>query len=180
MCYCCWCWVSKSCLTVYMDCSLPGSSVFHYLPEFAQIHVYYNVSDPIKSSSHAKIKEMITFMWRKSVNWLCNDDNTSRKGLWKSMTVFYIFRKFAEWSKMLSREREGLKRRTTMDEIKHTLDMIDGKLDIVEKCKVENSDKKWLRKTVAHQRSVGQTGSSFSRWVSVRWCFKEGSWFGVY
>ena len=43
---------------------------------------------------------------------------------------------------MLSREREGLKRRTTMDEIKHTLDMIDGKLDIVEKCKVENSDKK--------------------------------------
>ena len=32
-----------------------------------------------------------------------------------------------------------------MDEIKHTLDMIDGKLDIVEKCKVENSDKTYLK-----------------------------------
>ena len=32
-----------------------------------------------------------------------------------------------------------------MDEIKHKLDMIDGKLDIVEKCKVENSDKTYLK-----------------------------------
>ena len=40
---------------------------------------------------------------------------------------------------------EGLKRRTAVDEIKHKLDMIDGKLDIVEKCKVENSDKTYLK-----------------------------------
>ena len=65
---------------------------------------------------------------------------------------------------------EGLKRRTAVDEIKHKLDMIDGKLDIVEKCKVENSDKTYLkhggkndRKRAAHQRAMGQTGSSFSR-----------------
>ena len=24
-----------------MDCSVPGSCVLHYLPEFAQIHVHY-------------------------------------------------------------------------------------------------------------------------------------------
>ena len=30
-----------------MDCSMPGSSVFHHLPEFAQIHVHW-VSDAIQ------------------------------------------------------------------------------------------------------------------------------------
>ena len=32
---------SNSCTTLgnRMDCSMPGSSIFHYLPEFAQIHV---------------------------------------------------------------------------------------------------------------------------------------------
>ena len=32
---------SNSCTTLCnpMDCSMPGSSIFHYLPEFAQIHV---------------------------------------------------------------------------------------------------------------------------------------------
>ena len=36
------CSVPKSCLTFFdpMDCSTPGSSVFHYLLEFVQIHVY--------------------------------------------------------------------------------------------------------------------------------------------
>ena len=29
-----------------MDCSMPGSSVLHYLPEFAQIHVH-GVGDTI-------------------------------------------------------------------------------------------------------------------------------------
>ena len=35
------CSVAKSCLTLCdpLDCSTPGSSVLHYLPEFAQIHV---------------------------------------------------------------------------------------------------------------------------------------------
>ena len=35
--------VAKSCSTLCdpMDCSLPGSSVLHYLLEFAQIHVHW-------------------------------------------------------------------------------------------------------------------------------------------
>ena len=39
--FCC-CSVPKLCLTLCdpMDCSKPGSSVLHYLPEFAQIHVH--------------------------------------------------------------------------------------------------------------------------------------------
>ena len=34
--------VNKLCPTFCnpMDCSMPGSSVLHYLPEFAQIHVH--------------------------------------------------------------------------------------------------------------------------------------------
>ena len=37
----CFCSAAKSCLTLCdpMDCSIPGSSVLHYLPEFVQIHV---------------------------------------------------------------------------------------------------------------------------------------------
>ena len=48
--YCC-CSVTKSCLTLcgLMDCSTPGSSVLHYLPEFAQSHVHW-VSDAIHTS----------------------------------------------------------------------------------------------------------------------------------
>ena len=38
---CCSCSVTKCCPTLWqpMDCSMPGSSVPHCLPEFAQIHV---------------------------------------------------------------------------------------------------------------------------------------------
>ena len=34
--------VAKLCLTLLdpMDCSMPGFSVLHYLPEFAQTHVH--------------------------------------------------------------------------------------------------------------------------------------------
>ena len=40
--HCCYCSLAKSCLTLCdpMDCSSPGFSVLHYLPEFAQIHVH--------------------------------------------------------------------------------------------------------------------------------------------
>ena len=40
-----YCSASKSCLTFYdpMDCSTPGSSILHYLPEFVQIHVTESV-----------------------------------------------------------------------------------------------------------------------------------------
>ena len=50
-CSCC-CSVIKSCATLCdpMDCSIPGSSVFHYLLEFAQIHIHW-VSDTISSSA---------------------------------------------------------------------------------------------------------------------------------
>ena len=39
--YCC-CSVAKSCPTLCdpMDCSTPGFPVLHYLPEFAQTHVF--------------------------------------------------------------------------------------------------------------------------------------------
>ena len=34
--------VAKSCLTLCdpMDCSMPGFSVLHYLPEFAPVHIH--------------------------------------------------------------------------------------------------------------------------------------------
>ena len=43
--------VIKTCVTLCnpMDCSIPGSSVLHYLPEFAQIHVHL-VTDAIQPS----------------------------------------------------------------------------------------------------------------------------------
>ena len=48
---CCCCSVTKSCLTLcdLMDCSMPGSSVLHYLWEFAQTHIHW-VSDVIQPS----------------------------------------------------------------------------------------------------------------------------------
>ena len=44
--FCCCRSVTGSYLTLCdpMDCSMPGSSVLHYLPEFAQIHVYFLVN----------------------------------------------------------------------------------------------------------------------------------------
>ena len=49
----CCCSVTKLlCLILHnpMDCSMPGSSVLHFLPEFAQIQVHW-VGDPISSSA---------------------------------------------------------------------------------------------------------------------------------
>ena len=45
------CSLVKSCPTLWdpMECSTPGSSVLHYLPEFAQVHVHW-VGDAIKPS----------------------------------------------------------------------------------------------------------------------------------
>ena len=47
----CCCSVTKLCPTLWdlMNCSTPGFPVLHYLPEFAQTHVYW-VSDAIKLS----------------------------------------------------------------------------------------------------------------------------------
>ena len=47
----CCCSFAKLCLTLCdtVDCSTPGFSVFHYLPEFAQTHVY-RVGDAIQTS----------------------------------------------------------------------------------------------------------------------------------
>ena len=46
--YCCCCLVLKLCPTLWdlMDSSMPGSSILHYLPEFAQIYVHW-VGDAI-------------------------------------------------------------------------------------------------------------------------------------
>ena len=46
-----WCSVTKSCPTLCnpMDCSMTGSSILHYLPEFSQIHVQC-VADAIQPS----------------------------------------------------------------------------------------------------------------------------------
>ena len=50
------CSVTKLCPTLpnYMDCSMPASSVFHYLPKFAQTDVhwwYLTVSSPVTAFS---------------------------------------------------------------------------------------------------------------------------------
>ena len=47
---CCWCSKTKLCSSPCdpRDCSTPGSSVLHYLPEFAQTHVHW-VGDAISS-----------------------------------------------------------------------------------------------------------------------------------
>ena len=60
---CCCCSVFKSCPTLCnpMDCSMPGSSVLHYLPEFAQIHVHW-VGDA--TLGEFKIKQwMLKTVW---------------------------------------------------------------------------------------------------------------------
>ena len=50
-CYCCFCSVSKSCITFCepTDYSTPGFPVPHHLPEFAQLHVHW-ISDAIQPS----------------------------------------------------------------------------------------------------------------------------------
>ena len=49
---CCFCSVAQPCLTLCdpMDCTMPGFSVLHYLPEFAQTHVHW-VGDAIQSTN---------------------------------------------------------------------------------------------------------------------------------
>ena len=42
-----------------MDCSMPGASVLHCLPEFAQIHVHW-VSDPIYPSGGGGLVAMVS------------------------------------------------------------------------------------------------------------------------
>ena len=56
--HCCCCSVTKLCPTLChpMNCSMPGLPVSHYLPEFAQVHVYWignaiQQSHPLQPSS---------------------------------------------------------------------------------------------------------------------------------
>ena len=46
------CSVAKSCPTLCspMDCSTPGFSVLHYLPEFAQTHVHWSIESMMSSN----------------------------------------------------------------------------------------------------------------------------------
>lgn len=91
------------------------------------------------------------------------------------MAVFYIFKKFEEWLNMLRTKMEDLntiqivllKWKSTAGEIKHILDMINGKLGIVEKngywswkqwqnlSKMEHTEKNDLKKRPTHQGAVG-------------------------
>ena len=59
--FCC-CLVTKSCpaLCKPMDCSMPGPSVLHCLPEFAQIHVH-SVNDAIQPSHPLQSPSPIAF-----------------------------------------------------------------------------------------------------------------------
>ena len=54
------CSIVKSCLTLCdpMDCSTPGFSVLHYLPEFAQTHVLW-ISDAIQPSPPAPCRPLL-------------------------------------------------------------------------------------------------------------------------
>ena len=68
--YCCS--VAKLCPTLCdpMDCSTPGSSVLHYLPEPAQIHVHW-VGDAIQPSHHLPILPPFAFSLSQHPG-LCN------------------------------------------------------------------------------------------------------------
>ena len=76
-----WCSVTKSCLTLYdpMHCRTPGSSLFHYPPEFAQIHVHW-VSDasnhlilccPLLLPSGSFLQVFSSASGSFPVSWLC-------------------------------------------------------------------------------------------------------------
>ena len=77
----CCCSVAKSCLTLYspMDCSTPGSSVLHYLPEFAQIHC----SNPLNWWCYLTI-------WGQS-DWSGNHALQRDRGYFRSQRVWSIF-----------------------------------------------------------------------------------------
>ena len=53
--------VTQSCSTLCnpMDCNMPGSSVLHYLPEFAQIHVYCFIDSISPSHSLPLLSTML-------------------------------------------------------------------------------------------------------------------------
>ena len=74
-----------------MDCSMPGSSVLHYLREFAQAHMHWiSVAIPvvmygcetciIKKAEHWRIIEMI--VWNKSYQWLCSQWKWKSESCW--------------------------------------------------------------------------------------------------
>ena len=68
--HCC-CPVSKLCPTLCdpMDCSTPGSSVFQYLPEFAQIHVHW-LSDAIILCLHFFCLQSFPALGSFLMSWL--------------------------------------------------------------------------------------------------------------
>ena len=60
-----------------MDCSKPGSSVFHYLPEFDQIHIY-RVNDLTVSSSVAPVSfRLQSFPASFPMSWFFESDGQS-------------------------------------------------------------------------------------------------------
>ena len=79
---CCSSTVAKLCLTFCnpMDCSMPGSSVLHYLPEFAQIHVHW-ISNPIQPSHPLPPPSTFTFSVSQHQGlspWVCFSHQVAR------------------------------------------------------------------------------------------------------
>ena len=84
------CWVVKSCSTLCdpMNCSMPGSSVFYYLLEFAQIHAPF-ISDAIYlMEERVHVGENINF---HSCNgrYYGHSSNKNR--------TLYVIKKFCFW-----------------------------------------------------------------------------------
>ena len=79
---CCSSTVAKLCLTFCnpMDCSMPGSFVLHYLPEFAQIHVHW-ISNPIQLSHPLPPPSTFTFNVSQHQGlspWVCFSHQVAR------------------------------------------------------------------------------------------------------
>ena len=62
------CSVTKSCLILCdpMNCSMPGFSVYHYLPEFSQTHVHW-ASDTIQPSHSLLLPSLLALNFFSSI-----------------------------------------------------------------------------------------------------------------
>ena len=85
---------TKSCLTLCdtMDCSTPGFSVLHYLPEFAQTHVPLSQwCHPTISSSVAPFSSCPQSFQRQGLfQWVCSSHQVANIGTSASTSVLPV------------------------------------------------------------------------------------------